>query len=129
MEFSKKFDKDKPRWSIVYVEGLYVMNYFFYIFLSLRIHFVLGNIADPDEMPRCIKWHFIWVFNVLNSTLLVGSRPQRVTRLTLPLAIVAICYKDCRVATNTSHSLKVHSRWLKNYISAKKCILISFWIF
>ena len=34
-----------------------------------------------------------------------------------------------KVATNISHWLKVHSRWFKNYISAKKCILISFWIF
>ena len=31
----------------------------------------------------------------------------------------------CRVATNISHWLKVHSRWFKNYILAKKCILIS----
>ena len=49
--------------------------------------------------------------------------------LTLPLAIVAICYKKCRVATNISHWIKVHSRWFQNYISEKKCILISFWIF
>ena len=34
----------------------------------------------------------------------------------------------CRVATNISHWLKVQSRWFKNYIFAKKCILISFWI-
>ena len=30
--------------------------------------------------------------------------------LTLPLAI---CYKNCRVATNISHWLKGHSGWLK----------------
>ena len=35
----------------------------------------------------------------------------------------------CRVATNTSHWLKVHSRSFQKYISAKTCILISFWIF
>ena len=34
-----------------------------------------------------------------------------------------------RVATNISHWLKVQSRWFKNYIFARKCILISFWIF
>ena len=33
------------------------------------------------------------------------------------------------MATNISHWLKVQSRWFKNYIFAKKCILISFWIF
>ena len=48
--------------------------------------------------------------------------------LTLPLAIVAICYWKCRVATNISHWLKVQSRWFKNYVFAKKCILISFWV-
>ena len=32
------------------------------------------------------------------------------------------------MATNRSQWLKVHSRWFKNYISAKKCILITFWI-
>ena len=32
---------------------------------------------------------------------------------------------NCRVATNMSHWLKVHSRSFKNYISEKKC----FWIF
>ena len=32
-------------------------------------------------------------------------------------------------ATTISHWLKVHTGWFKNYISAKKCILISFWIF
>ena len=34
----------------------------------------------------------------------------------------------CRVATNISHCLKVQSRWFKNYIFVKKCILINFWI-
>ena len=47
--------------------------------------------------------------------------------LTLPLAIVAICYKKCRVAINISHWLKVNSRWFEKYISAKKCILISYY--
>ena len=47
--------------------------------------------------------------------------------LTLPLAIVVICYKKFRVATNIRHWLKVQSsRWFKNYIFAKKCILIIF---
>ena len=49
-----------------------------------------------------------------------------ISGLTLPLAI---CYKKSRVVTNISHWLKVQSRWSKNYIFAKKCILISFWIF
>ena len=31
----------------------------------------------------------------------------------------------CRVATNISLWLKVHARWFKNYMFAKKCILIS----
>ena len=35
----------------------------------------------------------------------------------------------CRVATNISHWLKVHSRGVKKYIFAKKCIWISIWIF
>ena len=33
------------------------------------------------------------------------------------------------MATNISHWLKVQARWFQNYIFAKKCILISFWIF
>ena len=33
------------------------------------------------------------------------------------------------MATNISYWLKVQSGWFKNYIFAKKCILISFWIF
>ena len=43
----------------------------------------------------------------------------------LPLAIFAICYKNCRVATKISHRLKVYSSWLKKYIFEKrtlKCI-------
>ena len=37
----------------------------------------------------------------------------------------------CRVATNrqASHWLKVQSRWFKDYIFAKKCILIRIWVF
>ena len=35
----------------------------------------------------------------------------------------------CRMATNISQWLKVQSKWFKNYIFVKKCILISFWIF
>ena len=49
--------------------------------------------------------------------------------LTLPLAIVAIGYKKCRVATNVIQWLKVQSGSFKSDILAKKCILISFWIF
>ena len=48
--------------------------------------------------------------------------------LTLPLAILAICYLKCRVATNISHWLKAQSRRFKNYIFAKKCIKSAFWI-
>ena len=32
----------------------------------------------------------------------------------------------CRMATHISQWLKVQSRWFKNYIFVKKCILISF---
>ena len=38
-------------------------------------------------------------------------------------------FLKCRAATHICHWLKVQSRWFKNYIFAKKCILISFWIF
>ena len=48
--------------------------------------------------------------------------------LNLRLAIEAICYLKCRVATNISHWLKVQSRWFKNYVFVKKCIFISLWI-
>ena len=48
--------------------------------------------------------------------------------LTLPLDIVAICYKNQKVATNINHWLNVNSRWLKNYRLVKKGILTSFWI-
>ena len=43
------------------------------IILSLKIHFVLSNSADPDEMR-----HFIWVFIVCYSINLGDPRPQRV---------------------------------------------------
>ena len=49
--------------------------------------------------------------------------------LTLPLAIVAICYWNVEWLQILSQWLKVQSRWFKNYIFVKKCILISFWIF
>ena len=84
----------------------------------MKIDSILANIADPDEMPHKAAFHLGLQF--CQSTGLGGSSPQRATRLTLPLAIVAICYKDCKVATNTSHWLKVRSRWLKNYIFAKR---------
>ena len=58
-----------------------------------------------------------------------AKKNSLIAGLTLPLAIVAICYQKCRVATNISHWIKVQSRWFRNYIFAKKCILISFWIF
>ena len=58
---------------------------------------------------------------------LLSSVPSLISRA--HPAIVAICYLKCRVATNISHKLKVKSRWFKNYIFAKKCIMISFWIF
>ena len=84
-------------------------------------------------MPHCWKSHIMahlcmYVYSHVSSpvTALVQLYSSG---LTLPLAIVAICYKKCRVATNISHWLKVHSRWFKSYISAKKCILIGFWIF
>ena len=40
----------KSEWSIVYIEGPQVI--FFFVFLSLKMDFVLANSADPDEM-----WH------------------------------------------------------------------------
>ena len=58
---------------------------------------------------------------------LLSSVPSLISRA--HPAIVAICYLKCRMATNISHKLKVKSRWFKNYIFAKKCIMISFWIF
>ena len=43
--------------------------------------------------------------------------------LTLPLAIVAICYYKCRVATNINHWLKVQSpKVVQNYI----CVTVYF---
>ena len=33
------------------------LNY--YVFISLKIVFILVNNADPDEMPPYIMWHFI----------------------------------------------------------------------
>ena len=48
--------------------------------------------------------------------------------LALPLMVSCMLLK-MESATNISHWLNVHSRWFKNYIFGKKCILISFWIF
>ena len=55
----------------------------------------------------------------LKSPVQVHARAQHCCHLLL----------KCSVATNTSHLPKVPSRWLKNHMFAKKCILISFWIF
>ena len=70
------------------------------------------------KSPAFVSSYFTVGLNALN--------PSTPAVLTLPLAIIAICYYKCRVATNRSHWLKVHSRWFKKYISAKKCILIYF---
>ena len=67
MEFPIKFDTVKSGWSIVYFKGSQVIiskN----IFLSLKIDFVLGYSADPEEMPHHAVWHFIWFFTVCQST-------------------------------------------------------------
>ena len=42
----------------------------------MNFDFVLGNSADPDEMPR----HFIWVCTVCHITYLLVSTSQRVNR-------------------------------------------------
>ena len=47
--------------------------------------------------------------------------------LYLPLVIVVICYKNCKVATNIGQCLKVYSKWFKKL--AKKSIFTSFRIF
>ena len=57
MEHSIKFDRVKPGWSIVYVEGSHVIILKKYIFLSLKIDFVLANGSDPDEIPHDAAFH------------------------------------------------------------------------
>ena len=37
-----------------------------FVFLSLKIVFVLANSVDPDEMPHSLR-HFIWAFTICDS--------------------------------------------------------------
>ena len=57
MEFFIKFDTVMSGCSVVYIERLQV-NFFIYIFLSLKINFVLANSGDPDKMLLCgiLSW-------------------------------------------------------------------------
>ena len=59
MEFSIKFDTVKSRWSIIYIEGLHLIisKKKRYIFLFLKIVFVLAISADPDEMLPYAAFH------------------------------------------------------------------------
>ena len=55
MEFPIKFDTIKSGWSNVYIEGSQVIISF--VFLSLKIDYVLANSAYPDKMPHCAAFH------------------------------------------------------------------------
>ena len=58
MELPLKFNTVESRWSVVFIKTLQVVISKKKS-LSLKIDYVLANIADSDEMP-----HFIWVFIV-----------------------------------------------------------------
>ena len=58
MEFSIKLDTVKLGWSIVYTEGSQVIiSNFFFLFLSLKMDFVLANSAEPDKMQHYVAFH------------------------------------------------------------------------
>ena len=57
IEFPVKLDTVKSGWPIVYIEGSQAIISKNVIFLSLKIDFILGNSADPDEMPRNAAFH------------------------------------------------------------------------
>ena len=60
MEFSITPHIIKSGWSVVYIVGSQVTIseiYCTYVFLSLKINFVLANSADPDEMPHYVAFH------------------------------------------------------------------------
>ena len=71
------------------------------VFLSLQTNFVLSNSADPDEILHYAAFHL--GLHCLPST----HRAHPVTSHCSHLLL------KCRVATNISHWLKVHSRWLQ----------------
>ena len=55
MEYTFKLEKARSGWSIVYMEGLYVVIPNKYsVFVSLKINIVLANSADPDELSHYI---------------------------------------------------------------------------
>ena len=58
MEFSIKLHAIKPGWSIVYIEWRsYRLCFSKNNVLSLKIYFVLANIADTDEMSHYAAFH------------------------------------------------------------------------
>ena len=69
MELSIKFDTCtvKSGWSIIYIEGSKIIIPKNIIFLSLNDDFVLLQTVQT-LMKCCIKWYFIWVFTVCEST-------------------------------------------------------------
>ena len=86
MEFSKTYDTVKSTWSIVYIEGLQVIIFFYQISVS-ESNFGLVNSVDPDEI-------FIWVFIVCKSTRLEVSSLQRVNLL-FPISYRIWVYVHC----------------------------------
>ena len=57
MEFSIGLHTIKSGWCIVYYEGLQVIISKNLLLFSLKIHFVLANSEDPDEMPHNVAFH------------------------------------------------------------------------
>ena len=57
MEFSIKLHTIKSEWSIEYIAGSPVKISKQDVYLSLKIDFVLTNIADPDEMLHFAAFH------------------------------------------------------------------------
>ena len=72
MEFSIKIHTINSEWSIVCIKGSQIIISKNIEFLSLKIDFVLASCADSDEML-----HFIWNFNVCESTCIGVSSLQR----------------------------------------------------
>ena len=57
MEFSIKLNTIKSGWSIVYNEGLQVIISKKMLLFTLKIHFVLANSEDLDEIPHNAAFH------------------------------------------------------------------------
>ena len=57
MEYSIKLHIIKSRYSIVYIEGSEVIISKKYCKSFSEDSFVLGNSADPEEMPHCTVLH------------------------------------------------------------------------